>query len=122
MWYGRAEAQDLLKCLQEAYAEPVKKESDDAGGDHAWEKYKEYYDFIFYLSYYYDCKMANDSADQINQEAEILKKITESLSIAHRKADRQVLDTLIDKLNEVLDPEDRIDSDEFEELFSKNQK
>ncbi len=122
VWYGRAEAQDLLKCLQEAYAEPVKKESDDAGGDHAWEKYKEYYDFIFYLSYYYDCKMANDSADQINQEAEILKKITESLSIAHRKADRQVLDTLIDKLNEVLDPEDRIDSDEFEELFSKNQK
>ncbi len=120
--YGRAEAQDLLKYLQEAYAEPVKKESDDAGGDNAWEKYKEYYDFIFYLSYYYDCKMANDSADQINQEAEILKKITESLSIAHRKADRQVLDTLIDKLNEVLDPEDRIDSDEFEELFSKNQK
>lgn len=120
--YGRAEAQDLLKYLQEAYAEPVKKESDDAGGDHAWEKYKEYYDFIFYLSYYYDCKMANDSADQINQEAEILKKITESLSIAHRKADRQVLDTLIDKLNEVLAPEDRIDSDEFEELFSKNQK
>lgn len=118
VWYGRAEAQDLLKCLQEAYAEPTEKKRDSAGEDGEWENYQEYFESIFYLSYYYDCKMANDSAGQINQEAKVLKEITESLSIAHRKADKQVLDALIDKLNEVLDPEDRIDSDEFEALFA----
>ena len=118
VWYGRAEAQDLLKYLQEAYAEPTEKKRDSAGEDGEWENYQEYFESIFYLSYYYDCKMANDSASQINQEAKVLKEITESLSIAHRKADKQVLDALIDKLNEVLDPEDRIDSDEFEALFA----
>ncbi len=106
-WYGTAEAQELLKGWQEAFLQTQESETD-----------KKPDRYIFYFKCYYDYKMATNISDQIERDSEVLKRITESLSAAHQKADKTVLSTFMDKLNHKLGEDAQITHDEFEKLFA----
>lgn len=106
-WYGTAQAQELLKGLQEAFFKNKESETD--------EKLDRY---IFYFKCYYDYKMATNISDQIERDSEALKRVAENLSAAHQDADKIVLNTFMKNLNYKLSEEDQINSDEFEALFA----
>ncbi len=110
VWYGQSEAQEILNKLQEASAEPVKgwKGWNSWIGEHSY--------FVFLLQCLYKYRMEQQKDNNIEKNASLLAEITQTLSVAHKDADRQTLEDFIDRLNEGL--EKNIDSEEFEKLFS----
>lgn len=107
VWYGQSEAQEILNKLQEASAEP-EEGWDSWIGEHSY--------FVFLLQCLYKYRMETQKGDNIEKNASLLAEITQTLSVAHKDADRQTLEDFIDRLNEGL--KENIDSEEFEKLFS----
>lgn len=103
VWYGRREAQELLNGLLKCFASP--KEGEESTG------------FQFLLCHYFLYKTFIGNDEEIHQQAELMKEITEQLSKAHLKADQAVLNSFIDQLNESLEDDEKLDQEEFENLF-----
>ena len=103
VWYGRREAQELLNGLLKCFASP--KEGEESTG------------FQFLLCHYFLYKTFIGNDEEIHQQAELMKEITEQLSKAHLMADQAVLNSFIDQLNESLEDDEKLDQEEFENLF-----
>ncbi len=102
-WYGQREAQELKNGLLECHANPVSLCEDK--------------EFKFLLCHYFNYKTSVGNDEEIHQQAELMKEITEQLSNAHLKADQAVLNSFIDQLNESLEDDEKLDQEEFENLF-----
>lgn len=106
-WYGRVEAQELQNGMLKSFLKI----------DDLKEHYTNLEDFKFYLTYYYNYKIAISDKKEIKNQADLLKEITECISTAHQNADKQVLESFMDQLNEGLEDKYKISSDMFKELF-----
>ncbi len=104
VWYGKYEAQELLNDLQDIVID-VKE-----NGEKIEEKYN-----IFLLRCYMKYKIAIQDSEKINEYAELLKQITETLSNAHKDINEEILYHFIDVLN--IELKDNIDKKELESLF-----
>ncbi len=102
VWYGQNEAQKLLNSLRKSWG-IIKNGNNDAY-------------FIFLLQCYLRYKLSLDSIDDINQKSFLLADIVNTLSDAQEKADEKALDEFIENINEELT--EKIDSDDFDKLFS----
>lgn len=108
VWYGRVEVQELQNGMLKSFVKI----------DDLKEKYSDYLDFKFYLTYFYKYKIATGDQKQIQRQAKLLKEITECISTAHQSAEQQVLETFMGQLNEELEDGYKMDSRKFRELFN----
>lgn len=103
VWYGQREAQELLNGFLKCFANSKEEEKRA--------------EFQFFLCHYFIYKTFIGNNKEIHQQAELMKEITEQLSKAHKNADRNVLNSFIDQLNEALKEDEQINQEEFEYLF-----
>lgn len=103
VWYGRSEAQSLLNALQESSCV-----IDTNGNVYSY--------FIILLQGLLKYKIASQSINDIRRNSILLKEITDTLTTAHRDADKKVLVTFITDLNK--DLTNKINSEDFEKLFN----
>jgi len=106
VWYGRAEAQNVLDYFQQSYLEPENEEM--------WLKQRPY--FIFLLQCYYKYKISANG-DMVWKDAKVLANILVELSKAYEESDNRIMNTFMDQLNKQLSEE--TDIQEFEKMFSK---
>lgn len=109
--YGQYEAQHIINELQKASAEPKELDWDTWINRHSY--------FAFLLQCLYKYKMEAEQSKNIIQNARLLSEIAKKLPDAHKDADKQALENFIDELNKNL--EQKIDSKDFEELFTVNE-
>ncbi len=114
VWYGQSEAQQILNELQKASAEPNIQDEDTSQDWDTWISQHSYFTFLLQCLYKY--KMEAEQSENIVQNARLLSEIARELPTAHKEADKQTLENFIDELNKNL--EQKIDSEDFEELFS----
>lgn len=97
--------------VQKASAEPKELDWDTWINRHSY--------FAFLLQCLYKYKMEAEQSKNIIQNARLLSEIAKKLPDAHKDADKQALENFIDELNKNL--EQKIDSKDFEELFTVNE-
>lgn len=107
VWYGRVEAQELENGMMTSFLKM----------DELKKNYPKYNDFAFCLHYYYNYKIATGDEEQIQHQAKLLEELSKIISSAHQTADKKVLDSFIDQLNEDLNDAEKITDKKFKELF-----